>query len=197
MNETYEERRAREAEAEKTFQATMEKVAGCMVWIWNNLDRDNEPMKDHGYLLGPNEARIHVHFDTWHKRISISSSYPNGHDTYGIESVSITVSPTKEPAKIAKDIQSRLLPEYLVQLQKAKDQIKAHNEYEANRTAMMQRIADYLGVEIHDNGSHTLSVYPKESNPIYRIEPSGENEVKFTVECSAEKAIKIFEALRA
>ncbi len=195
MNETYEEKRIREAEVERAFQTTMEKVAGCMGWTWSNLDRDGNPWHDGGYLTAAHEGKIHIRLDTWHKRISISACYPNGHDTYGIKPISITVSPTKEPARIAKDIQSRVLPEYLVNLEKAKEQIKKHNEYEVNRRAMMERIAIWFGVEIQDNGSHDLSVYPKDSGPIYKIEPSGENEVKFTVECSAEMALRVFGAI--
>jgi len=196
MNETCEERETREAKMEEAFLATMRKVPEYMpAWTWTNLDRDGEPERGHGYLIGVDGAKISSRLDTWHNRITLYGCYPSGcGSTYGIKAIEITVSPLKEPCKIAKDIQGRLLPIYWAELSKAKEQIRQHNEYEANKKTTIQKIADYLGVEIHENGS----VYTREAlKEVYSIEPYGKDTVKFTVECSADQAIKVFEALKS
>ncbi len=177
---------------EENFQATMAQVSAYMPgWTWSNLDRDGQPMKDHDYLIGPNEAKISARLDTYHTRITFSSVYPYHPQVYG-KSIDISVSPTKTPEKIAKDLQGRFLKLYLPELAACQERISKANEYEANKKATMQRVADYLGLEIHENGN----VYPNDIKPIYSIEPYGEDSVKFKVECSAEKAIKVFEVLK-
>ncbi len=177
---------------EESFQATMVQVPAHMTgWTWSNLDRDGIQMKDQGYLLGPNEARIYVRLDLWKKRIVFNSWYPNHHSVYG-KSVNITVAPTKTPEKIAKDLAGRFLNLYLPEFEAHRERVKKADEYEAHRTAMMQKVADYFGVEIHERGN----VYPQSGNSIYVIEPCGADTVKFTVECSAEQAIKVFEVLK-
>ncbi len=177
---------------EEAFQVTMAQVPDYMPgWAWSNLDRDDMPMKDHGYLIGPTEARISARLDTYHNRINLSSVYPHHPHTYG-KSIDISVSPSKTPEKIAKDLQGRFLNLYLPELAAHRERIKKAEEYEAHKTEMMQKIADYFGVEIHERGN----VYPSVSHPVYCIEPCGENTVKFKAECSAEQAIRVFEVLK-
>ncbi len=197
MNETYEERKVRETKADEVFQATMVQVPAYMPgwtmpgWTWNNLDHEERPMKGDGYLIGPNDEKISVRYDIWHNRISISSVYPHNRSSYG-KAINITVSPTKTPKQIARDLEKRFLHLYLPELAAHRDRIKKADEYEANKTAMMQKIADYLGVEIHERGN----LYPLHVMEVYCIEPQNEDTVKFSVECSAEQAIKVFEVLK-
>lgn len=177
---------------EETFQTTMSQVPAYMPgWTWNNLDHEGIPFKHDGYLLGPDEAKISARLDTYRKRISFSSCYPHHYSVYG-KSVDISMSTSKTPEQIAKGLKSRFLALYLPELETHRERVRTADEYEANKKAMMQKVADYFGVEINDNGK----VYPPVSQPVYCIESRSENFLEFKVECSADQAIKVFEALK-
>lgn len=196
MNETYEEQQLRETKQEEAFQGLMAQVPAHLgdgySWIWNNLERDGQMMRSNGYLIGPNEAKIGARLDIWHNRIDFHSCYPNCYPVSHGKIIEITVSPTKTPERIAKDLKGRFIDLYIPELIKHQERIKEHTRYEDSRKAMMDRIADYLGAGVHENGN----VYPDEIKAVYSVEAYGEDTVRFEVKCTAEQAIKVFEVLK-
>ncbi len=179
---------------EEAFQATMTQVPAYMPgWTWSNLDHEGIPFKHDGYLLGPDEAKISARLDTYRNRISFSSCYPHHHLVYG-KSVDISVSSTKTSEKIAKDLQGRFLDLYLPELEAHRERVRTADEYEANKKRMMEKIANYLGVEITQDRETIYA--PQNLKEVHSIEPRTDNTVKFSVECSADQAIRVFEALK-
>ncbi len=111
---------------------------------------------------------------------------------YGDHQPEITVSMNKSAEKIARDIKSRLLPEYESQLVEVLARIESSNKYEAGKLATKKKIVDFLGVSIHEaNGC----LYPDGQRGVYKIEANSEKTVKFDVEVGADKAIEILKIL--
>lgn len=106
----------------------------------------------------------------------------------------ITVSMSKTPEKIARDIKSRLLPEYEAQLEKVIVRNETSNKYHAGRLAMMQKIAEFLGMPKPDDDTKS-DLFPEYEKGVHRITACSEDKVKFDVEVSPEKAIEILKIL--
>ena len=190
---THEERKATEEKAQEAFLTLMAEVPKYLTgWTWTNIGWGNKPTKDHGHLIGSDEKRISVKLDAWHNRITLSSVYPNHYPVQAGESISITVSPSKTPQQIAKDLERRLLPKYIKELQAQKDRIRRQTEYEANRKNTLDRIAKHFELE-HDRNLQMIYPYWK---CVHMVENYGEDTVKFTVECDADKAIEVLELLK-
>ncbi len=115
---------------------------------------------------------------------------------YNFKWPEITVSMTKEAEKIAKDIKSRLLPEYELQLAETIKRNEAADNYRNGRLRTMQMIADFLGVKSPDD-DQGATIFPERGHEmgVYKIEPYSDNRVKMDVECSPEKAIEILKLL--
>lgn len=113
---------------------------------------------------------------------------------YG-ESPSINVSETKTPEQIARDIERRLLPAYLPELEKALAQVEQINSRDQKRQANTQKMADYFGVAPQNDREQTIYVYDKIKGLGYKIAAT-EDTVKFELEISPEMAIKIFDLLK-
>ena len=135
----------------------MEKQAfwGCVQVIAEELDYIVEwPPGDHStktaHVINGN-VRLWIGNDTWGAkgRITISGCYPRAEDgrrPYGTESHEITVTEKKTPQQIAKEIERRLLPKYLPDLEKAVKQIQEHEDYVGTRIRNMRELAQFAGV---------------------------------------------------
>lgn len=98
-------------------------------------------------LVGPDGASISVS-QVWNQkgRLQISCHFPGGN--WGAEKRPIiSVSISKRPEDIARDIERRLLPAYLPLYQKAVERLRAEEEREAADLALAARLAAILGVE--------------------------------------------------
>ena len=111
--------------------------------------------------------------------------------------ISINVSDSKTPEQIARDIEKRLLPVYLPELEKAVVQLNAINLFHQKRSANIQKMADYFQVEFKEDKEPWIWVYKKINGLGSKIEACGEDTVKFELELSPEMAIKVFELLKA
>ena len=117
------------------------------------------------YLRNAGKARICLQFDDYSEptRLSISGYlnigknqqhvdvYERGADGTGWNRASvpsITVSLSRGPEAIAKDIVRRCLPEYLRILALAEDKLAKDAEYENKIAANLQRLAEAAGVKI-------------------------------------------------
>lgn len=117
---------------------------------------------------------------------------------YNVKTPEITVAIDRGPEKIAKAIQSRLLPEYEKQLVIALDHIEKSDAYHAGRMQTLKAVAEYFGQSAPEDDDK--AIYPPGGHErlglgIYKIEADSKG-VKFSVECGIEKALKIFDILK-
>ena len=167
------------------FNEKMIEVAKILGMTWEGgLSKWNTS----GNFRGENQVNI------WARnakgKINFSSCYPT--KVMYRDRVEIGVSEDKTPEQIAKDIQRRFLPTYLVNLKEAKAQIEVHNNYEAAKQANIEKIATYFGEQLWEGRT---CIYPKVKE-IDKIEALNDCLIKFTVEGSPELAIQIIELLQ-
>ncbi len=115
------------------------------------------------------------------------------HRTHNAKQVEITVAMDRGSEKIAKTIQSRLMPEYEKQLAIALENNLKSDAYRDGRLKALRAVALYFGQTCPE--SDDAAIYPEMSIGIYKIEAVSEG-LKFQVECSLEKALEIFEILK-
>ncbi|MFH1760317.1 MAG: hypothetical protein ABIA63_04375, partial [bacterium] len=65
------------------------------------------------------------------------------------EKTNITVAASKDPRRIAADIEKRLLPGYLRELAKARENKKSADNYAANQRSVLERIQAAVGGASH------------------------------------------------
>ena len=119
-----------------------------------------------------------------------------GYSHYG-QSPSINVSDSKTPEQIARDIEKRLLPVYLPELEKAIKQVEQANVYDQKRRANIQKMADYFQVEFREDGREpVIYLYGKLEGLCSKIELVGEDRIKFGLELTPQIAIKVFDLLK-
>ncbi len=118
---------------------------------------------------------------------------------YSGGSIEINVSSSKTPEQVARDIERRFLPGYLPELEKAIEQVEKTNLYHQKRTENIQKMADYFGVKIEEDGNRrdaSIYVYDVVKGLGSRIEAQGEDSIKFELEVTPEQAIKVFDLLK-
>lgn len=106
---------------------------GAVLWvsiIWNHKDRANI---SGSLFLGRGNQHVTVYENNERAKVP-----------------DITVALARGPAAIAKDVQRRLLPEYLRILELAKAQVKRENETTAKRQANIRKLAAVTGDKVPD-----------------------------------------------
>ena len=154
---------------------------------WAHLKKDQQSIRvSNGDYQEQNKLHISGAFPTSIK--GESSRYGNPID--------INVSVSKTPEQIARDIERRLLPLYLPELEKAIDRVNRMNTYHQKREANIRKMAEYFGVEFKPDKDPSIYVYDKIPGLGSRIETSGEENVKFTLEVAPDLTIKVFDLLK-
>jgi hypothetical protein len=138
---------------------------GQQLWEVEPKESDNDYWnKEHANLVLGNGAKLFFSTSRHEGRIYISVDFPryNGYslpyerERNGFDG-SITVSATKTPAQIAKDVQRRLLNDYLPLYRKGLE-IKQQLENKLNaQKALTERLAAIVG-ETVSNGNGTTNV---------------------------------------
>lgn len=105
----------------------------------------------------------------------------------------ITVAIDRGAEKIARAIETRLLPEYEKQLAIALEQVEKSDAYHAVRLQTLKTVAEYFGQPIPEDDDKPI--YPEMGKGIYKIEAISEG-VKFEVTCGVPEALRIFEILK-
>ena len=101
-------------------------------------------------IEGPDQAAIFVS-NTWagKGRLSLSGNFPHDvHFGYQETRPSITVSESATPQRIAKEIQRRLLPDYLPLLVKKLADKNAHDNFETNKMATFKAALEVIGYAV-------------------------------------------------
>ena len=112
---------------------------------------------------------------------------------YNVKTPEITVAIDRGAEKIARAIQSRLLPEYEKQLITVLENIERSNNYHAGRLQILKTVAEYFGQVAPEDDDKPI--YPYSGWGIYKIESTSDG-VKFEVSASVQIALKIFELLK-
>ncbi len=117
---------------------------------------------------------------------------------YNVKTPEITVAMNRGQEKIARAIETRLLPEYEKQLAVALENIERSKAYHEVRLQPLKAVAEYFGQPVPEDNDK--AIYPKligtgRDMGIYKIETCSEG-VKFDVSCDMQKAIKIFDVLK-
>ena len=96
------------------------------------------------------EGKIHVSCDL-PKDAKGEIPYVEGYGQFGKRMPSINTSFNKSPEQIAKDIERRLMPEYLDILMKALSRIASSDAYHSKTEGFAGQIAKLVGVEAKGN----------------------------------------------
>ena len=93
-------------------------------------------------VVGPDGAQLTMH-NAWGEtnRLVVSTTFPRGCEPDRDSCPRITISSTRPPAKIAADIQRRLIPDYLEKYQKAREREATWNAFTAHENAMLEELA--------------------------------------------------------
>jgi hypothetical protein len=139
--ETYEERRDRERreEIERKEKTTTLILGVLKILKFTPVEKEKDDLSYHVYLDGENgQESIHLYSGGYQmkERIRISGNFPRterGESVelyrYGEKRHEITVSITKTPEQIARDIQRRFLPRYRELLGGVVERVNKTNQY--------------------------------------------------------------------
>ncbi len=161
---------------------------------WGYYSQLKNGMKALGFSTGDYKFK-----DRW----SIRAIFPRDdkgqlNTAYNFKWPEMTVSMAKTPEQIAKNIKSRLIPEYERQLAEVLIKIESSNRYHSGKLAQIIKVATYLGLPTPTDDNR-MSLYPGHEtcngHGVHRIEAYSEDKVKFEVEIGADKAIEILKLL--
>jgi hypothetical protein len=130
---------------ETQLQELMEEVSEEMPG-WNYVDRKSQGLEWGCYLKDSEGHSLYVRGDSFdtHSRIEISGSGDNG---FYMPDVKITVAATKTAKQIAKDIERRLLPNYLAKFEEMSEKQAKTDAYNERCHANARLLADAFGVD--------------------------------------------------
>ena len=118
------------------------------------------------------------------------------HRDYNTKHPEITVAMGRGAEKIARAIETRLLPEYERQLAIALDRIEKSNACYEGRLQTLKTVAEYFGECIPEDDNKPIYLgHLQLGMGIYKIETCSEG-VKFDISTTIEKALRIFDILK-
>ncbi len=137
----------------KAFIEKIDQVAELMRHsVAYNEDSTSSPER-HRALLTHADLDICINAGEYRKadRLAIHGCFPRSEDGYYYGprngNHSITVSDTKTPTQIVKDIERRLMPDYLIAIEKAVQDVKDRNADIIQAADSLHSVADALGEE--------------------------------------------------
>lgn len=140
-------------EEKEQITAITNKIANAL--NWKNVSEED----DWKGVISDGNSFLSISIISWGAnkgRIVIRGDYNIFYQflPYKKEKTEITVTPTKTPEQIAKDIKNRLLPTYQKQLKEAQGKKQAHDNFKDNEKATLESIASFMKagkIEIKDN----------------------------------------------
>jgi hypothetical protein len=118
-------------------------------WTWE--EPVNQNIRDSWQLLaGPGGAKLHLHYDQRTNRLSVGGEYPrDGGTIYPWNEKDrpdgISVSAQREPRAIAKDIERRYLPAFLVAFRKGVEMFAKARANEHGKKEFVEKLARLCG----------------------------------------------------
>ena len=184
----------------------MELIAGVgehLAGNWELIPNPEEwPMGAH--LVDP-EAHANLYFNHHEGKIHVSADLPKdakgeipyveGYGQFGKRMPSINTSFNKTPEQIAKEIERRLMPEYMDILMKALSKIASSDSYHNKTEGFAEQIAKLVGVEAKGNKVNFYrSRHPVLNETISRAEVH-EDDVELELRLSYGMTMEVLEFL--
>ncbi len=165
-----------------------------------NEEYTNHTERDWNYWAELKNGNRRISFNTYQiaGRFLIRGEFPKDkrgqtHHDYNAEWPKITIATDRGAEKIAKAIQSRLMPEYERQLAGTLESNLKSDAYHDGRLMALRAVAEYFGQCIP--GDDDKAIYPEMGLGIYKIEACSEG-LKFEISASVEKSMQIFKILK-
>jgi hypothetical protein len=170
---------------------------------WEIIPNPEEwPMGAH--LVDP-EAHANLYFNHHEGKIHVSTDLPKdtkgeipyveGYGQFGKRMPSINTSFNKTPEQIAKEIERRLMPEYMDILMKALSRIASSDSYHNKTEGFAEQIAKLVGVEAKGNKVNFYrSRHPVLNETISRAEVH-EDDVELELRLSYGMTMEVLEFL--
>jgi hypothetical protein len=186
--------------------AFVELIAGVgehLAGNWEIIPNPEEwPMGAH--LVDP-EAHANLYFNHHEGKIHVSTDLPKdtkgeipyveGYGQFGKRMPSINTSFNKTPEQIAKEIERRLMPEYMDILMKALSRIASSDSYHNKTEGFAEQIAKLVGVEAKGNKVNFYrSRHPVLNETISRAEVH-EDDVELELRLSYGMTMEVLEFL--
>ena len=186
--------------------AFVELIAGVgehLAGNWELIPNPEEwPMGAH--LVDP-EAHANLYFNHHEGKIHVSADLPKdakgeipyveGYGQFGKRMPSINTSFNKTPEQIAKEIERRLMPEYMDILMKALSRIASSDSYHNKTEGFAEQIAKLVGVEAKGNKVNFYrSRHPVLNETISRAEVH-EDDVELELRLSYGMTMEVLEFL--
>lgn len=186
--------------------AFVELIAGVgehLAGNWEIIPNPEEwPMGAH--LVDP-EAHANLYFNHHEGKIHVSADLPKdtkgeipyveGYGQFGKRMPSINTSFNKTPEQIAKEIERRLMPEYMDILMKALSKIASSDSYHNKTEGFAEQIAKLVGVEAKGNKVNFYrSRHPVLNETISRAEVH-EDDVELELRLSYGMTMEVLEFL--
>lgn len=157
--------------------------------------------------------RDHDHAELWIRnvregnkdRFKISGHYPIGESGYrphDIKAAEISVTTKKTPYQIAREILWRLLPEYLIELDRAISIIEVHDDYTAIRLANLGELAGLAHANLFPDPSTNSGRDPSfrfggEGNYLHHVKCWGSDKIQMELDnLTMDQAKKVIEILK-
>jgi hypothetical protein len=183
-----------------------EDIAEALPGQWDVEPFPEDWSRAGAYLIEPKtQAKISVgesqeYSERNKNKLSISTDYPRDHEgrTSSARRPKISVSALKTGAQLAKDIERRLLPEYLPLLEKEIASNQSWLEYEGKTTLIAAHIANVVKVK-REPKETTVSFYRSPYNifagTMSEAKVVGGDEVELTLRLDPETTLKVLNLL--
>jgi hypothetical protein len=169
-------------------------------WSWERHDKVY--LQDSlQVLVGPDGAKLDLHYDKRHSRLSIGGVYPfDGNSVYPWNDkdrpTDITVSASRQPSVIAREVERRFLPAYLAAYRKGLEQFTKAKAHKQSKEELALKLARLCGEDQRLRGFE-FSHYGAESMWL-GVRVDGPNLVKVSIESlPAQKAEEVLKVLLA
>ena len=114
---------------------------------------------------------------------------------YNVKTPEITVAIDRGAEKIARAIETRLLPEYEKQLITVLENIERSDTYHAGRLEVLKAIAEYFGQVAPEDDDKPIYPGMELGLGIYKIEATSDG-IKFDISTTVKKALQVFDILK-
>jgi hypothetical protein len=183
-----------------------EDIAEALPGQWDVEPFPEDWSRAGAYLIEPKtQAKLSVgesqeYSERNKQKLTVSTDYPRTHDgnTSSARRPKISVSALKTGAQIARDIERRLLPEYLPLLEKEIASNESWREYEGKTTLIATHIANVVKVQRQPKET-TVSFYRSPYNifaqTMSEAKVVGGDEVELTLRLDPETTLKVLNLL--
>lgn len=185
-------------------QMARDKAAAVIPYLTGTWRLDENPESHGGGLLIGCDENADMTLWFWlywrdKTRLEIHGGFPNGLASYlsyhgEREKLEITVAVDKDPKRIAQDIERRLMPGYLIELNKTKERKRADDDFKNRRAEMLNKLCEILGdAQLHDHDQAV--VWLGNSYPYGRVNYRSDG-LEFALTLPVETAWKVAAIIR-